>query len=63
MGRLLWNYLLQHLENGNHQQISVNLSCNTVAVYEKFGFECISEVCEFGGLRFIKMPRLKSSCA
>ena len=63
IGRLLWNYLLQSLEDGNPQQVSVNSSCNAVAVYEKFGFQCISDVCEFGGLRFIKMLRLKSSCA
>ncbi|MCG2609185.1 GNAT family N-acetyltransferase [Acinetobacter sp. SM34] len=63
IGRLLWNYLLQSLEDGNPQQVSVNSSCNAVAVYKKFGFECISDVCEFGGLRFIKMLRLKSSCA
>jgi len=63
IGRLLWNYLLQHLEDGIHQQISVNSSCNAVAVYEKIGFARISDVCEFAGLRFIKMFRLTSSCA
>ena len=60
IGRMLWNHLLQQFEFGNRLQFSVNSSCYAVPIYQKFGFQCISDICEYSGLRFIKMIHIES---
>jgi ribosomal protein S18 acetylase RimI-like enzyme len=56
IGRKLWNYVIAELQE-NITVISVNSSCYAQPIYQKFGFEAISEVIEAHGLRFVMMQK------
>ena len=56
IGRKLWNYVVAELQE-NITTISVNSSCYAQPIYQKFGFETVSEVIEAHGLRFVMMQK------
>ena len=59
IGRKLWNFVLERLETNGSTSITVNSSLYAVPIYQKIGFHIISDVCEFEGIRFVKMLRDK----
>lgn len=60
IGRKLWNYVVAELQE-NITTISVNSSCYAQPIYQKFGFETVSEVIEAHGLRFVMMQKSRTA--
>lgn len=60
IGRKLWNYVVAELQE-NITTISVNSSCYAQPIYQKFGFETVSEVIEAYGLRFVMMQKSRTA--
>ena len=60
IGRKLWNYVIAELQE-NITTISVNSSCYAQPIYQKFGFETVSEVIEAYGLRFVMMQKSRTA--
>ncbi|WP_322869396.1 GNAT family N-acetyltransferase [Acinetobacter tandoii] len=59
IGRKLWNYVAAELQE-NITTISVNSSCYAQPIYQKFGFETVSEVIEAYGLRYMMMQKSRT---
>ena len=59
VGKQLWIHLFSHLKHVYQQQksfkVTVNSSLYAVPIYQKLGFNVVSEICEFNGIHFIKM--------
>lgn len=60
IGRKLWNYVIAELQE-NITTISVNSSCYAQPIYQKFGFETVSEVIEAYGLRYVMMQKSRTA--
>lgn len=57
IGRQLWNHVEAIMTLNTFPSITVNSSCYAEKIYNKFGFESVSDVIEEDGLRFIRMQK------
>ena len=55
IGRTMWNFILDKVQQTEALVFTVNSSCNAQMVYEKFGFIVQGQTIENHGLRYVPM--------